>query len=1450
MTASGGHPTKIKLSTRSLRSQQPQEMELTDTATDTHDHLPAATDPDLDEPHTYHQDAYQEDDQIQQQAQAQLEPQNVSGSEFGDEDIPEPEQSDYDDDLTPPPKRAGRTSTRRAPPKKRAVEEEYQDDGSEYESDEYNARRSRPTRGRPSTRSRVHHFVQFDGGDGDDEEFSLRGNRRRLRNAGDDPPEPVTRSSRQSRSVVPYFPPKEVIQERHEKLANERADRAERRRTIMYTDDEDDDSPERRNYSLRTRRERPNYVLPPPVLDVRERPEKIGRLPSFTALQHPSIDLVPWNRRGGLDDSDTDDDLSPRKRPQPAPANLAGGGGGLLAPGEGMGMDNLGTGGPSNLGKIGDAAFADTDPLGVNTKISFESIGGLDEHIRQLKEMVSLPLLYPEVFQRFSITPPRGVLFHGPPGTGKTLIARALAASCSSENQKISFFMRKGADCLSKWIGEAERQLRLLFDEAKACQPSIIFFDEIDGLAPVRSSKQEQIHASIVSTLLALMDGMDGRGQVIVIGATNRPDAVDPALRRPGRFDREFYFPLPNEKARSKIIEINTKDWNPPLEPQFLDKLANLTKGYGGADIRALCTEAALNAVQRRYPQIYKTNDRLLLDPKSINVQAKDFMRSINKLTPSSARSSATSAAPLPHHLTPLLGGALDESKKVVDKVIPRTEEKSVIEEAEYEDDVGEDGGFSLEVMRQNMNSMRTFRPRMMVYGEEGMGQAFIGPALLHYLEGYNVQSLDLATLLSDSTRTVEAACVQLILEAKRTKPSIIYIPALHEWCNVISEAARATVTALLNTISPSDPILVLAMLNNSPDELPRDVKRWFGFGRDSKVALNGFSEEQITEYLMELINMIKLKPSQFPDTGRRKKRKLEILPVAPPMKPREPTDRELNALLENDARIREHLKWRLGAVLEQLKKKFRRFMKSFADEIAMVLPLPVNTHNNGSVNALARSDLMADNDNQQPQTQHDSEAKEQDEDEEEHAKEQPNDQDKDTQVQPMTNGVVDGDVLEYDKVSDEAGADEVKKDTDHVQTGDQQMEQTEEPVEGSPEKEDEENDDAIDEEMADFIQPPQAANKEISKDSEDDEPIIEDKNDDDFEPDEEEEEAPQEPDLQPVPPKPEANLQENMEKSLDEELMELSTIQPGEDHRTRLMIYDIDLEKIHFNVYKDNYVNPAQFVDDVAKIVHNAELDPSDQDRLWKAQQLLTHARVLVDQAFDGPFRIECQRMADRETKRIAEYKEKRKREKEASKNVSEENEAGAADGEQQEQPEQQTRSEEQDQYQPQQDGIAAAAPEQNDQAEQSEQSENGTSLKRPREGEGDGDGENGGDGPETKKAKGDVEMTESSQPIDTSQKEEELQEAPKEASQAPKSPTPESEPEPEPEFLVDESQLTQLLNEAVALVKDFNADELEQTRANISSVIWQHREEWNRQSTIEAVRSALHSCKYDVDM
>ncbi|RKP15511.1 putative 26S proteasome regulatory complex, ATPase RPT2 [Piptocephalis cylindrospora] len=271
-------------------------------------------------------------------------------------------------------------------------------------------------------------------------------------------------------------------------------------------------------------------------------------------------------------------------------------------------------------------ALADTDPVNVASKsVSFDSVGGLDDHIVHLKEMIGLPLLYPELFSAKNMTPPRGVIFYGPPGTGKTLLARALANSCSTSNQKVAFFMRKGADCLSKWVGEAERQLRLLFEAAKAWQPSIIFFDEIDGLAPVRSSRQDQVHASIVSTLLALMDGLDGRGQVVVVGATNRVDAIDPALRRPGRFDREFHFPLPDLQGRRQILDIHTNKWEPPVPPALLDRLAEETRGYGGADLRALCTEATLRAMRRHYPQIYQSEHRLLVRPEDVVVQEGDL---------------------------------------------------------------------------------------------------------------------------------------------------------------------------------------------------------------------------------------------------------------------------------------------------------------------------------------------------------------------------------------------------------------------------------------------------------------------------------------------------------------------------------------------------------------------------------------------------------------------------------------------------------------------------------------------------------------------------------------------------------------------------------------------------------------------------------------------------------
>jgi SpoVK/Ycf46/Vps4 family AAA+-type ATPase len=470
----------------------------------------------------------------------------------------------------------------------------------------------------------------------------------------------------------------------------------------------------------------------------------------------------PWGTgaTGGVDSDSSDDETMQR------PSNVGGNVGmtptaafppGLLP---GLGQANNAdptaalSGTPANLGKVkSQKALADADPLGVNQNVDFSKIGGLQGHIDQLKEMVQMPLLYPELFMKFHVTPPRGVLFHGPPGTGKTLLARALAASVGSGGQKITFYMRKGADALSKWVGEAERQLRLLFEEARKTQPSIIFFDEIDGLAPVRSSKQEQIHASIVSTLLALMDGMDGRGQVIVIGATNRPDNIDPALRRPGRFDREFYFPLPDLEGRKSILNINTKDWG--ISEDFKNSLAHITKGYGGADLRALCTEAALNAMQRTYPQIYSSTNKLKVDPDKIKVTAKDFMLSVKKMVPSSERSTSSGAAPLPKLIEPLLRDQLKEIEDIVDGLIPIKKKTTALQEAMYEQYEDDDYGFGRETLQQEFEKSRVFRPRLLISGEHGMGQAYLGGGLLNHFEGLHVQSFDLPTIYSDSARVI-----------------------------------------------------------------------------------------------------------------------------------------------------------------------------------------------------------------------------------------------------------------------------------------------------------------------------------------------------------------------------------------------------------------------------------------------------------------------------------------------------------------------------------------------------------------------------------------------------------------------------------------------------------------------------------------------------------------------
>lgn len=745
-------------------------------------------------------------------------------------------------------------------------------------------------------------------------------------------------------------------------------------------DEEESDEDAGRQYKLRQRTKKVDYRLIPPPEPVRDGfGRKVRGRERSNGQSGPSYELdgmepLPQLNKKGLskrkasdfnglplsmsgkdydkifgieNDDSSDDDIPNSRKTGAAPSALLGGpsnAGGILGGGAGAlgGSSGGGALGP-DLGAGRDAVgrmkgatdLADVDPLGVNMQVDFGSVGGLDHHVQQLKEMVSLPLLYPEVFQRFKVTPPRGVLFHGPPGTGKTLVARALAASCSSSGQQISFFMRKGADCLSKWVGEAERQLRLLFEEAKNAQPSIIFFDEIDGLAPVRSSKQDQIHASIVSTLLALMDGMDGRGQVVVIGATNRPDSVDPALRRPGRFDREFYFPLPNREARKSIINIHTKEWDPPLEDSFKEKLAEVTKGYGGADLRALCTEAALNAVQRRYPQIYQTSDRLELKPETIQVDARDFMMSVDKVVPSSARSSGSAAAPIPDHLKPLLEEAMDASVRALDKVMPRSAKRNPLEEALYEDDApsAADGGFGRELLLQSFEQLRVFRPRLILHGQKGMGQGYIGAALLHHLEGFHVQSLDSATLLGDSTTTMEASIVQIFNEAKRHKPSVLFIPSLSQWAYTVSDSVRSTLQSLLDGLAPSEPVLLVAVSDGPFEELPLDIRRWFGFSRENRVKLVAAPAENRLAYFRQLLAYATKAPTDFPDALPRRRRVLEELPKAAPRPPRMPTIAELRQQASDDARLLEHLKFRLGPVLAELKKKFPRFKRDVWQE-------------------------------------------------------------------------------------------------------------------------------------------------------------------------------------------------------------------------------------------------------------------------------------------------------------------------------------------------------------------------------------------------------------------------------------------------------------------------------------------------------------------------------------
>jgi transitional endoplasmic reticulum ATPase len=265
--------------------------------------------------------------------------------------------------------------------------------------------------------------------------------------------------------------------------------------------------------------------------------------------------------------------------------------------------------------------------------VTYEDIGGLKEQLQRVREMIELPLKHPELFTRLGIEPPKGVLLYGPPGTGKTLIAKAVANESGA-----NFYAINGPEVMSKYYGESEAKLREIFDQAEKSAPAIIFIDEVDAIAPKREEVTGEVERRLVAQLCTLMDGLKSRGRVIVIAATNRPNALDPALRRPGRFDREIEIGVPDRDGRKEILQIHTRGM-PLAKDVDLDKIADMTHGFVGADLEALCKEAAMSALRRILPKIKLEEARIPPEVlEELKVTKEDFENALKVVQPSAMR--------------------------------------------------------------------------------------------------------------------------------------------------------------------------------------------------------------------------------------------------------------------------------------------------------------------------------------------------------------------------------------------------------------------------------------------------------------------------------------------------------------------------------------------------------------------------------------------------------------------------------------------------------------------------------------------------------------------------------------------------------------------------------------------------------------------------------------------
>jgi transitional endoplasmic reticulum ATPase len=376
-------------------------------------------------------------------------------------------------------------------------------------------------------------------------------------------------------------------------------------------------------------------------------------------------------------------------------------------------------------------------------RISYEDIGGLGDQIQRVREMMELPLRYPQLFEKLGVEPPKGILLHGPPGTGKTLIAKAVANETDAH-----FITLNGPEIMSKYYGESEARLREIFEEANKHAPSIIFIDELDAIAPKREEVTGEVERRIVAQLLGLMDGLQARGQVVVIGATNRPSALDPALRRPGRFDREIEIGIPDRNGRLEILQIHTRGM-PLTEDVKLEKIADVTHGFVGADLQALCKEGAMRALRKVLPEIDLESE--VIPPKVIEelkVSMDDLVDALKDVEPSAMREVLVES---PNVKWSDIGDLEDVKQQLMESIEWPIKYPEVFEYAKTKPPKG-----------------------ILLYGPPGTGKTLLAKAIASESEA-NFVSIKGPELLSKWVGESEKGVRETFRKAKQAAPSIIF---------------------------------------------------------------------------------------------------------------------------------------------------------------------------------------------------------------------------------------------------------------------------------------------------------------------------------------------------------------------------------------------------------------------------------------------------------------------------------------------------------------------------------------------------------------------------------------------------------------------------------------------------------------------------------------------------